>query len=140
MALKKIHLAYLRRFLDELILNQGIVRIENPEQIVEKVKMDYLLKLAIRFYSKLYNSEKYASYIKESEIDYAIDPQKEYQPVLSNILFRLNPELDATVSCLNCGIDITPNELKSIGTDLPLCPTCFKNIGIEFEIWQKVLE
>ena len=140
MALKKIHIAYLKRFLGELIINKGVIRIDNPEQIVEKVKMDYLLKLAFRLYSRLYNCEKYANYIKDSEIDYAIDDDKEYQPVLQNLLSRINTDPTTTISCLNCGVDITPDELRNIGTDLPLCPACYNNIGLEFDIWQKVLE
>ena len=53
MALKNIHITYLKRFLDELILTKGILKIENPERIVEKIKMDYLIKLAFRFYSRM---------------------------------------------------------------------------------------
>ena len=141
MALNNIHIIYLKQFIDQLIINKGIIKIDNPERIVDKIKMDYLVKLAFRFYSKLYNSEKYASYLKIGEYDSPAAADADYQPVFQNILTQLNStKSDTVVQCLNCGVEIHTKDLQNLGTDLPVCSKCYKDIGIEFDIWQKVFD
>jgi len=139
MPLNNIHITLLKRLLEELIISNGVLQIENPDRIVEKVKMDYLAKLACRFYSKMNQSEKYASYLKKYEHNYSIEEDKEFQPVLKYILndiFFL--EKEQTVHCLNCDKNISFSEMKRAGTDIPICDECYKSIGTEFDIWQKV--
>lgn len=65
MPLQPTHLLLLKEYIDELIVNSGIIKVNNPERVVEKVKVDFLVKLAFRFYSKLYNSEKFFPFIDE---------------------------------------------------------------------------
>ena len=139
MALENIHIRYLKEYIDQLIINKGIIYVKNPEIIIEKIKIDFLVKLAFRFYSKLYSSEKYASYLKESEQDNFIDSDKEYQPILQ-CMFSLITERkqEKDVQCLNCGCDIPLNSLEKSGDNLPLCPDCQSEIGIEMDIWEKV--
>jgi len=138
-SLKNIHITYLRKFLDELILSKGILKIENPERVVEKIKMDYLIKLAFRFYSRMYGSEKYASYLKKSEKDLNLHSETQYQPIFKDIITNIKTTNEGNfLQCLNCGKDISQNDINEIGTDLPLCTTCYDNIGIEFDIWQRV--
>jgi len=139
MSLKNVHLSILKGFVDELIATNGVIEMENPDKIVEKVKMDYLAKLACRFYSKMNKSEKYASYLKKYQHSYDIEGDKEYQPVLKYILNDIFfKHKEQSVQCLNCGKDITYAELKRAGTDIPLCDACYKNIGAELDIWEKV--
>ena len=141
MSLKNIHITYLKRFLDELILTKGILKIENPERIVEKIKMDYLIKLAFRFYSRMYGSEKYASHIENSEKEFNINPDSQYQPVFKDIIANIKTtDQDSDLQCLNCGATISDKELEAIGTDMPICANCYKSIGLEFDIWQRVFD
>ena len=141
MALKNIHITYLRRFLDELIINKGILKIDNPERVVEKIKMDYSVKLAFRFYSRMHSSEKYASYLENSEKDYNLHPETQYQAILKDIIVNIkNTEKDQPLQCLNCEADISKAEIESIGADLPICSNCYNSIGVEFDIWQRVFD
>jgi len=139
MPLRNVHLSILKAFIDELIAKNGVLDIPNPDKIVEKVKIDYLAKLACRFYSKINNSEKYASYLKKYEHSHNIEEDREFQPVLKYILNDIFfKHKEQTIQCLNCGRDITFAELKRAGTDIPLCDECYHNIGTELDIWQRV--
>jgi len=140
MALENIHIKYLKEFIDQLILNKGIIRVKNPELVIEKIKVDFLLKLAFRFYSKLYSSEKYASYLKEKEEDNFIESDKDYQPIITNMinLFKSENKRGDVVQCLNCSTDISVRDLERAGDNLPICESCQKEIGIEMDIWEKV--
>ena len=139
MALEKIHIIYLKDFIDQLIINKGVIFVDNPEKIIEKIKIDFLVKLAFRFYSKLYSSEKYASYLKESEKDIDLGNNKEYQPILQKVISLINScEQENIIQCLNCGTDITLKELEKSGDNLPVCSECQLQIGMEMDIWEKV--
>lgn len=138
MALESIHIKILKGFIDDLILNSGIIKITNPERVVEKVKIDYLVKLAFRFYSKLYSSEKYTSYLKET-IDHLHDENADHQPIFQSFLSHLTQDdEDTPIQCLNCGTLISVKQLKTQGDCMPLCPDCQDTIGLEMEIWEKV--
>ena len=137
MALERIHINYLKEYIDQLILNKGIITIKNPELVVDKIKVDFLVKLAFRFYSKLYSSEKYATYLVESEKEYFDDCEKQHQPIFQsmlNVMYLRKQE--AVIQCLNCGNDVA---LKSLtGDNLPICGNCQLDIGFEMEIWEKI--
>ncbi|MCL1826845.1 MAG: hypothetical protein FWG20_02285 [Candidatus Cloacimonetes bacterium] len=137
MALERIHINYLKEYINQLILNQGVINIKNPELVVDKIKVDFLVKLAFRFYSKLYSSEKYASYLKETENPQFEDCEKEYQPILQsmlNVMYLRKQE--AVVQCLNCGADIA---IKSMSGDrMPICDNCQEDIGMEMDVWEKI--
>jgi len=138
MALEKIHITYLKDFIDQLIINKGIIQVANPERVIEKVKIDFLVKLAFRFYSKLYSSEKYASYLKKTEYSYK---EKEYQHILQDMINIMNDaEAEQHLQCLNCGSSITIDELKKQGDCLPVCINCQDEIGLEMDIWEKVFD
>ncbi len=138
MPLENIHLTLLKELIDELIVNSGIIKVSNPERVVEKVKFDFLVKLAFRFYSKLYNSEKYASYLYETinkiknkdEYDHAV-----FQSLMNEIQ---NDTGVSSVQCLNCNATIPTEELIKSGENMPLCQTCKDHIGLEIDIWEKV--
>ena len=140
MALENIHIKYLKEFIDQLIINKGILKVKNPELVIEKIKIDFLVKLAFRFYSKLYNSEKYASYLIASEKENFIDSSdKDFQPILQNMLKLLKiGKHEENVNCLNCGEDISLIELERSGDNLPICDKCQSEIGFEMDIWEKV--
>jgi hypothetical protein len=139
MALENIHIVYLKEFIDQLIINKGIIHVKNPEMVIEKIKIDFLVKLAFRFYSKLYSSEKYASYLKESEEDSFLSATKNYQPILQNMLKMFScTKQDKIVQCLNCGDNISLVELEKSGDNLPICTKCQSEIGLEMDIWEKV--
>ena len=139
MALENIHIKYLKDYIDQLIINQGILYVKNPELVIEKIKIDFLVKLAFRFYSKLYSSEKYASYLRESEKENFIDSDKEYQPILQSMFCLINTsKRENEVQCLNCSTEIPLRELSISGDNLPICPDCQLEIGLEMDIWEKV--
>lgn len=139
MALEKIHITYLKDFIDQLIINKGIIQVNNPERVIEKVKIDFLIKLAFRFYSKLYSSEKYASYLKKTEENYGNSGNKEYQHILQDMLNIMNEaEAEHILQCLNCGTSITIDELEKLGDSLPVCTNCQDEIGLELDIWEKI--
>ena len=141
MALNKIHITHLRNFIDELIITKGVLKIENPEKVIEKVRVDYLIKLAFRFYSKLYSSEKYANHIKICENNIELDDGKRCQPIIQNILSLMSSEdADQDIQCLNCGIAIPIKELEKSGDSLPVCSTCEDEIGLELDIWERVFD
>jgi hypothetical protein len=138
MALESIHIKILKGFIDELILNSGVIKIDNPERVVEKVKIDYLVKLAFRFYSKLYSSEKYASHLKDT-IEHLNDDYYNKQPIFQSFLHQLQTENEETpIQCLNCNALISIKDLKNQGDSMPLCKDCQDTIGLEMEIWEKV--
>lgn len=136
MALENIHLTILKEFIDELIINAGILKIENPEKVVEKVKIDYLVKLAFRFYSKLYSSEKYTNYLHET-IDH-LEQTNERFAVFQNLMNTIQKKSSDSIQCLNCNSEISAQHLKMIGDALPLCDNCQDTIGLELEIWEKI--
>ena len=139
MPLENIHIKYLKDYIDQLIINKGIIRVKNPELVIEKIKIDFLVKLAFRFYSKLYGSEKYASYLKASEKDNFIESDKDYQPILQNMLSVFSSDKRSEiVQCLNCGVDVSLKELEKSGDNLPICSNCQLDIGLEMDIWEKV--
>ena len=139
MALENIHIRYLKDYIDQLIINKGVIYVKNPEIIIEKIKIDFLVKLAFRFYSKLYSSEKYASYLKDGENENMIDSDKDYQPILQTIFSSINAnKQENSVQCLNCKVEIPINELVMTGDNLPICKDCQKEIGLEMDIWEKV--
>ena len=139
MALENIHIKYLKEFIDQLIINKGIIHVKNPELVIEKIKIDFLVKLAFRFYSKLYSSEKYASYLKESEKDSFIDSDKAYQPILQGMFSLINSnKQENEVQCLNCSAEIPLSVLARSGDNLPICSDCQLEIGVEMDIWEKV--
>ena len=141
MALENIHIKYLKEFIDELIINKGILRVKNPELVIEKIKIDFLIKLAFRFYSKLYSSEKYASYLQQSEKENFMEAGKDFQPILQNMLklLKFNKQ-DEVVNCLNCGDNIALRDLERSGDNLPICEKCQSEIGLEMDIWERVFE
>ncbi|MCD4829193.1 MAG: hypothetical protein K8R90_07200, partial [Candidatus Cloacimonetes bacterium] len=65
--MKEIHFNLLREYLDEIIVNNGIIYIPNPEKIIEKVKVDYIVKLAFQFYRKLYSGDIKSPYMNRWE-------------------------------------------------------------------------
>jgi len=137
MALERIHINYLKEFIDQLILNKGIITIKNPELVVDKIKIDFLVKLAFRFYSKLYSSEKYASYLEKSQKEFFEDCEKEYQPIFQSMLnIMYIRKQEAIIQCLNCGADMALSSMS--GDNLPICAICQDDIGFEMEIWEKV--
>ncbi|MCL2063647.1 MAG: hypothetical protein FWG98_04680 [Candidatus Cloacimonetes bacterium] len=139
MALENIHIKYLKDYIDQLIINQGILQVKNPELVIEKIKVDFLVKLAFRFYSKLYSSEKYASYLRESEKENFINSDKEYQPILQCMFSLINTrKQEKEVQCLNCATEIPLKELSISGDNLPICSDCQLEIGLEMDIWEKV--
>ncbi|MDD4156611.1 MAG: hypothetical protein PHY08_08580 [Candidatus Cloacimonetes bacterium] len=141
MALEKIHITYLKEFIDQLIINKGIIQVAHPERVIEKIKIDFLVKLAFRFYSKLYSSEKYASYLKITEDYIKNSDEKEYQHILQDMLNIMNEaETEHTLQCLNCGAAINIEEIKKLGDCLPLCSDCQNEIGLEMDIWEKVFD
>jgi|GEM_PF-1921102 len=139
MALENIHIKFLKNYIDQLIINKGVIHVKNPELVIEKIKVDFLIKLAFRFYSKLYSSEKYASYLKESEKENFIDSDKEYQPILQCMFSLINSKKqEKDVQCLNCGVEISLETLSNYGDNLPICTDCQMEIGLEMDIWEKV--
>ena len=137
MALEKIHINYLKEYIDQLILNKGIIQVRNPELVVDKIKVDLLVKLAFRFYAKLYSSEKYASYIVKGEKEYFDDCDKEHQPIFQsmlNVMYLRKQE--AVIQCLNCSTDIALSSLS--GDNLPICSKCQDELGMELEIWETI--
>jgi len=138
MPLEKIHLTLLKEYIDELIVNSGIIKVNNPERVIEKVKIDFLVKLAFRFYSKLYNSEKYSTLLYETINK--MKNEKEYDhAVFQNLMLEIqNGNHDQTVQCLNCNDLIDSKYLIQSGDNMPLCEACKEYIGQEIDIWEKV--
>jgi len=139
MALENIHITYLKEFIDQLIINKGVIKVRNPELVIEKVKIDFLVKLAFRFYSKLYNSEKYSSYLLESEKNQFEDCDIAHQPIIQSVFNTFNSNhQNEDVQCLNCGKEIRFADLVKSGDNLPICKDCHDEIGMEIDIWEKI--
>ncbi len=136
MALENIHLTILKEYIDELIINAGILKIENPEKVIEKVKIDFLVKLAFRFYSKLYSSEKYSSFLHDT-IDH-LDNPNDKKAIFQDLMNTIHKNSSDNIQCLNCNILISQDQMKFIGDSLPLCTDCQNTIGLEMEIWEKI--
>ena len=139
MALETIHFRYLKDYIDQLIINKGVIYVKSPELVIEKMKIDFLVKLAFRFYSILYSSDKYASYIKAGEKEEMIDSEKDYQPILKEIFHQINlSDSDHKVSCLNCKCEIPLADIVVKGDNLPVCNECLHEISLEMDLWEKV--
>ncbi|HPY96242.1 MAG TPA: hypothetical protein PL063_03420 [Candidatus Cloacimonadota bacterium] len=138
MALINTHLTMLKEYIDELIVNSGMIKVQNPERVVEKVKVDFLVKLAFRFYSKLYNSEKFAGYLHDIFDKLDKDNNSKYD-VFQAILDEMKDNDDfANLQCLNCNAPISKEELIKSGENMPLCEKCKDHIGQEIDIWEKI--
>jgi hypothetical protein len=141
MGLQNIHITYLKKLIDEMICYNGAVTLENTEKVVDKIKMDYILKLAFRFYKHLLASPQYSTYLKQLDEKTYERSADGYHLALKNIMFILKLEhYDETIPCLNCGKEYHLNEFKSIATDLPICTDCFNSINEELDKWEKVYQ
>jgi hypothetical protein len=143
MGLKSIHITYLKKYIDQLIISKGVLQVENPEIIVDKVKIDYLSKLAFRFYSVLYSSEKYSDFIKASEKTVSEDNSGEHAPmfhVLHEIISNISESENKNIQCLNCGVDIPIAVFLKNKDGLPICDECLKSIGREFSVWENIFD
>ena len=138
MALTNTHLTMLKEYIDELIVNSGMIKVQNPERVVEKVKVDFLVKLAFRFYSKLYNSEKFAGYLHDI-FDKLDKGNNSKYDVFQAILDEMKDNDDFTnLQCLNCNASISKEELIKSGENMPLCEKCKDHIVQEIDIWEKI--
>ncbi|MCB5249825.1 MAG: hypothetical protein RBS16_07860 [Candidatus Cloacimonadales bacterium] len=138
MPLQPTHLLLLKEYIDELIVNSGIIKVNNPERVVEKVKVDFLVKLAFRFYSKLYNSEKFFPFIDEI-VKRLSKGEENYHDIMHDLLDKINNSDEVeSVQCLNCNTPISKKELIKSGENMPLCDACKDHIGLEIDIWEKI--
>lgn len=152
--MEHIHYQILKNFFDELIVNQGVLKVENPEKVVEKIKLDYLIKLAFRFYAKLYSNEVIRVYKNKWDwFKCANCPDK--CPVYADIMDNSREKNDssslcpkhnndsASMKCINCGAVFTskkPEKKENIINYIPLCENCDEEIGQEIEIWENLFK
>ena len=117
MPLQPTHLLLLKEYIDELIVNSGIIKVNNPERVVEKVKVDFLVKLAFRFYSKLYNSEKFFPFIDEI-VKRLSKGEENYHDIMHDLLDKINNSDE--VESFNASI-VTPISKKSLSNQVKIC-------------------
>jgi hypothetical protein len=134
-----LHFNILKNYLDSIIINNGILEVENPEKIVEKVKLDFLIKLAFRFYKKLYDGEVDSNFFEESKnINNDVVEFYKSEKGLEGHFPRKDNK--AELVCLNCNKHFHTTEIPKNNNFLPLCSECEKTIGQEIEIWQKLFD
>ncbi len=148
--MKNIHYKLLKKYLDELIINQGIIKVDNPEKVVDKIKVDFLIKLAFRFYSKLYSNEVRRIYKNRWEVfrcENCLTPCKvqkyfynEKFPENEDLTCPLGKDLTAEIQCINCGVIFLSKKPENNEYYMPICNTCHNAIGEELEIWQRLFE
>lgn len=150
--MKDIHFQILKEYLDELIINNGMIRVDNPERMIDKVKIEFLVKLAFRFYSKLYRTNITRTHRNKWKWFRCInctDPCDDYKESISSKKSELpepcakDQDTSAEMKCLNCGTlfhSQRPDEEHAEYTFLPICPKCKKMIGEEIEIWQRLFD
>ncbi len=137
--MQNLHFNILKNYLDSIIINNGVLTVENPEKIVEKVKLDFLIKLAFRFYKKLYDGEIDSKFSHESEkSDNNIVEFYKSEKGLEGHFPQKNNQ--AELVCLNCNKHFYTSEIPKNNNFLPLCSECEKTIGQEIEIWQKLFD
>jgi hypothetical protein len=146
---KEIHFRLLKKYLDEMIVNHGIIKVENPEKIVEKVKIDFLVKLAFRFYRKLYTGEVRNVYMNKWEWFRCSNCNDHCEKFKCKFDPDGNEEIDdgtcckgknkeATIQCVNCGDFFTSRKPENDEYYMPLCDNCYDSIGEEIDIWQRL--
>ncbi len=134
-----LHFNILKDYLDAIIINNGILKVENPEKIVEKVKLDFLIKLAFRFYKKLYDGEIDSQFSQESkDNDNNIVKFYKSEKGLEGHFPKKNNK--AEIVCLNCNKHFYTSEIPKNNNFLPICEECEKTIGQEIEIWQRLFD
>jgi len=146
---KRIHFNLLRTYLDEIIINQGVIRVPNPERVVDKVRVDFLVKLAFRLYRKLYSEDIPSSYMNRWEwfrcsncespcdefLNYMADPD---QVQRFPSVCTLGRDTLTQLECLNCGKRFSSRKPAEEGLYMSLCDDCQNAIGQEIEIWQRL--
>ncbi len=141
----------MKRYIDELIVKQGILHVENPDVIVEKVKIDFLVKLAFRFYGKLYRGDVPHIYLNQWEwfrctacetpceaFKHFTGSNDENREIPRHCPLGRNSE--ATIHCCNCGNEFVSLKPENKQLYMPLCDECVDVIGEEMEIWGRLFD
>jgi len=146
---KEIHIRLLKEYLDEIIVNNGVLYVANPEQVIEKVRVDYLVKLAFQFYRKLYAGEVRSPYMNRWEWFRCHACTQQCPEYLSGLHDPARPhpfparcplghDDEAELVCLHCGARYPGARPADDGYTMPVCPACQEEIGQELEIWQRL--
>ena len=136
--MKAIHFQLLKEYLDEIIIHQGMITVSNPEKIIDKVRIDFLIKLAFHFYHKFHTKKDLVA-TKERHI--SLDKSGNWQSIV-----RL--EKNATSStdtqremeCINCGAEMPVPDSCIDNPICLICEDCLREIGSEMEIWVKLFD
>ncbi len=134
-----------------MIVNQGILSVDNPDIIVEKVKVDFLIKLAFRFYSKLYSGEVPNFYQNQWEwfrctaCETPCDEFKKFTDSSDDdrelpSICPLGKDLVTDINCCNCGKIFPSRKPEDKNLYMPLCDECVNVIGEEMEIWGRLFD
>ena len=99
----------------------------------------FLIKLAFRFYKKLYDGEVDSNFFEESKnINNDVVEFYKSEKGLEGHFPRKDNK--AELVCLNCNKHFHTTEIPKNNNFLPLCSECEKTIGQEIEIWQKLFD
>ncbi|HID96229.1 MAG TPA: hypothetical protein EYP53_09285 [Candidatus Latescibacteria bacterium] len=141
----------IKELVDEMIVNQGCVTTKNPDDNVDGIREDTLVKIAFRYYKMVYSGENVIS--PEGTLEWyrcANCPDKctDYNDLAKSSLnpdrkFSLRGQIPQRcpkgedymppLSCANCGLkynEITEGKIELI----PLCNDCRSKIGTDVEI------
>ena len=138
-----------------MIINNGIITEYNSNAIVDKIKIDYIIKLSFHFYKKLCTESKYFNYLKNwfylrcENCDQQCD---NYRKILDDkiklenqkkffekTLFVCNNK-NISISCLNCGKLFKLPDYSQTQLQLPICNYCSNVIKNEIEVWKKLFD
>ncbi|MDD3050720.1 MAG: hypothetical protein PHR06_06185 [Candidatus Cloacimonetes bacterium] len=149
--MKDIHIRIIKEFLDEMIVNEGVLKLEFPEKKIHKIKLDYLAKLAFKFYRKLHTNSDFTEYLQNwkflkckycpDKCDYFLELEKQADVSAEEINSLLTQCKQPVISltCLNCDASFH-TESNYCESQLPLCSECRDLIGKELEVWKKVFD
>jgi hypothetical protein len=137
---KEAILLRLREYLDELVRNEGVLRIDYSGEIASSVRTDYLVRMAFRFYRSLYGFQPHSGNAwRQLRCRHCVSPCEAYgisptPPEICHMGWNTNVEMP----CLVCGKRYCfpcPGDENDL---LPLCPECVDVIERDLGLWTGV--